>query len=92
MADNPQILIISQNIGGQLQIHTDWPTPLRQEYQYWIFLDKIQYSLTIFDILMHQEQRGLLCEAMGKADPREHHRAGVAESHDLWGYPSQLSR
>ena len=30
LADNPQILIISQNIGGQLQIHTDWPTPLRQ--------------------------------------------------------------
>ena len=40
----PQILIISQNIGGQLQIHTDWPTPLRQEYQYSIFLDNIQYS------------------------------------------------
>ena len=57
-----------------------------------IFLDNIQYSLTIFDIPMDQEQRGLLCEAMGKADPREHHRAGVAESHDLWGYPSQLSR
>ena len=27
--DLPQVLIISQNIGGQLQIHTDWPSPLR---------------------------------------------------------------
>ena len=27
--DLPQVLIISQNIGGQLQIHSDWPSTLR---------------------------------------------------------------
>ena len=29
--DLPQELIISQNIGGQLQVHTDWPSPLRNK-------------------------------------------------------------
>lgn len=29
--DLPQVLIISQNIGGQLQIHTDWPSPLKNK-------------------------------------------------------------
>ena len=27
----PQELVISQNIGGQLQIHTDWPSYLRNK-------------------------------------------------------------
>ena len=27
----PQELVISQNIGGQLQVHTDWPSPLRNK-------------------------------------------------------------
>ena len=26
-----QVLVISQNIGGQLQIHTDWPSYLRNK-------------------------------------------------------------
>ena len=27
----PQELVISQNIGGQLQVHTDWPSPLKNK-------------------------------------------------------------
>ena len=45
LPDNPQILIISQNIGGQLQIHTDWPTPLR--HGLWILMTYIGTHLLL---------------------------------------------
>ena len=37
--DYPQELIISQNIGGQLQVHTDWPSPLRNKGVFYVKRD-----------------------------------------------------
>ena len=35
-----QELVISQNIGGQLQIHTDWPTYLKNKGVFFVKRDK----------------------------------------------------
>ena len=37
--DLPQEIVISQNIGGQLQVHTDWPSPLRNKVNTSYFFD-----------------------------------------------------
>ena len=39
-----QELVISQNIGGQLQIHTDWPSSLRNKGVYFVKRDKVIYD------------------------------------------------
>ena len=52
LPDNPQILIISQNIGGQLQIHTDWPTPLRQGV--WILIIYLHLNPHLLVHKMHK--------------------------------------
>ena len=39
--DMHQELVISQNIGGQLQIHTDWPSSLRNKGVYFVKRDKV---------------------------------------------------
>ena len=51
----PKILIISQNIGGQLQIHTDWPTPLRNKGVFFVkrWERPIPENVTELELLNH---------------------------------------
>ena len=49
--DLPQVLIISQNIGGQLQIHTDWPSPLRNKGVFFVKREKVPLPDKISELL-----------------------------------------
>ena len=37
----PQLLVISQNVGGQLQVHMDWPSPLKNKGVFFVKREKI---------------------------------------------------
>ena len=37
----PQLLVISQNIGGQLQVHMDWPSPLKNKGVFFVKREKV---------------------------------------------------
>ena len=49
----PQELVISQNIGGQLQIHTDWPSPLKNKGVFFVKREKVPLPEDINDLLDH---------------------------------------
>ena len=50
---HPQELIISQNMGGQLQIHTDWPSPLKNKGVFFVKREKEPLPENISDLLNH---------------------------------------
>ena len=47
----PQELVISQNIGGQLQVHTDWPSPLKNKGVFFVKREKVPLPEQISDLL-----------------------------------------
>ena len=49
--DLPQVLIISQNIGGQLQIHTDWPSPLKNKGVFFVKREKVPLPEDMAELL-----------------------------------------
>ena len=51
--DLPQVLIISQNIGGQLQIHTDWPSPLRNKGVFFVKREPLPLPKKVIKLLNH---------------------------------------
>ena len=52
-SDLPQVLIISQNIGGQLQIHTDWPSPLRNKGVFFVKREAVPLPDRVKELLNH---------------------------------------
>ena len=46
-------MVISQNIGGQLQIHTDWPSPLRNKGVFFVKRDKEPLPENVDELLDH---------------------------------------
>ena len=52
-SDLPQVLIISQNIGGQLQIHTDWPSPLRNKGVFFVKREDLPLPDKVKELLNH---------------------------------------
>ena len=53
LSDLPQVLIISQNIGGQLQIHTDWPSPLRNKGVFFVKREAVPLPDKVKELLNH---------------------------------------
>ena len=53
LSDLPQVLIISQNIGGQLQIHTDWPSPLRNKGVFFVKREALPLAKKVKELLNH---------------------------------------
>ena len=46
-------MIISQNIGGQLQIHTDWPSPLRNKGVFFVKREAVPLPDKVKALLSH---------------------------------------
>ena len=46
-------MIISQNIGGQLQIHTDWPSPLRNKGVFFVKREAVPLPDRVKELLNH---------------------------------------
>ena len=51
MSGFPQLLVISQNIGGQLQVHMDWPSPLKNKGVFFVKREKVPLPEQISDLL-----------------------------------------
>ena len=49
----PQELVISQNIGGQLQVHTDWPSPLKNKGVFFVKREKEPLPENVDELLDH---------------------------------------
>ena len=66
--DYPQELIISQNIGGQLQVHTDWPSPLRNKGVFFVKRDAkpLPEPETTKDLLDHMTMGDIHPNTLGK--------------------------
>ena len=55
MSGMPQELIISQNMGGQLQVHTDWPSPLKNKGVFFVKRDKEPLPQDVLNLLTASE-------------------------------------
>lgn len=49
----PQQMVISQNIAGHLQIHTDWPSPMRNKGVFFVKKEKKPIPSENFDFAEH---------------------------------------
>ena len=47
----PQLLVISQNIGGQLQVHMDWPSPLKNKGVFFVKREKVPLPEEMSELL-----------------------------------------
>ena len=47
----PQLLVISQNVGGQLQVHMDWPSPLKNKGVFFVKREKVPLPEEMQDLL-----------------------------------------
>ena len=47
----PQLLVISQNVGGQLQVHMDWPSPLKNKGVFFVKREKVALPEEMQDLL-----------------------------------------
>ena len=45
------MLVISQNVGGQLQVHMDWPSPLKNKGVFFVKREKIALPEEMKDLL-----------------------------------------